>query len=290
MRYEGTIYRPPSEAGSLLIQATVGCPHNKCTFCGLYKKKQFRIRPLAEIKEDLDTARDTYGPYVQTLFFPDGNTIIMKTKDLAEIFSYARKQFPHLQRITIYGSARYILKKSPEDFRILKQAGLDRIHSGMESGDDEVLRLIQKGATAQQTIDAGRRVKEAGIELSEYLIIGIGGVPLSEQHALGSARVLNAIDPDFIRLRTFIPARRTPLGQEYLQGTFELPGPHQMLRETRLILENLKTSGLFLSDHMSNLVNLNGKLPEDKAALLKLLDYALTLDEARFQDNDSKDI
>jgi radical SAM superfamily enzyme YgiQ (UPF0313 family) len=286
MRYEGTIYRPPSEAGSLLIQATVGCPHNKCTFCGLYKKKQFRVRPVAEIKEDLDAARETYGPYVQTLFFPDGNTIIMKTKDLADIFNYAREQFPYLQRITVYGSAQYILKKSPEDFKILKEAGLDRIHSGMESGDDEVLRRIKKGATAKQTIDAGLRVKEAGIELSEYLIIGIGGVSLSEQHALGSARVLNAIDPDFIRLRTFIPARRTPLGQEYLQGTFELPGPHQMLRETRLILENLNTTGLFLSDHISNLVNLNGKLPEDKAKMLKLLDYALTLDETRFQKND----
>jgi len=288
MRYEGTIYRPPSEAGSLLIQATIGCPHNKCTFCGLYKKKNFRIRPVTEIKEDLYTARDTYGVNIRTLFFPDGNTIIMKTKDLAEIFEFSRQMFPHLERITIYGSARYILNKSLADFKILKQAGLGRIHCGMESGDDEVLLRIQKGATAQQTIDAGLRIKEADIELSEYLIIGIGGKQLSEQHALGSARVLNAIDPEFIRMRTFVPARRTPLGQEYLQGTFELPGPHQLLRETRLIVEHLNTSGLLLSDHVSNLVNLNGKLPEDKEALLKLLDYALSIDESKFNTSDDR--
>jgi radical SAM superfamily enzyme YgiQ (UPF0313 family) len=286
MRYEGTIYRPPSEAGSLLIQATIGCPHNKCTFCGLYKKKKFSIRPVSEIKEDLWMARDTYGPEIKTLFFPDGNTIIIKTKDLIEIFEFAYKIFPHLQRITIYGSTRYILNKPLDDFKILKKAGLSRIHSGMESGDDEVLLRIQKGATAQQTIDAGIRIKEAGIELSEYLLIGIGGKQLSRQHALGSARVLNAIDPEFIRMRTYTPVPKTPLGQEYLEGTFELPSPHELLREIRLIVEELQTTGLLLSDHISNYVNLNGKMPEDKEALLKLLDSALSIDESKFNNSD----
>ena len=175
MRYEGPIFRPPSEANSLLIQATIGCPHNKCTFCGLYKKKKFRIRPVSEIKEDLVMAREAYSSEVRSIFFPDGNSIVMKTKDLVEIFELCYQLFPHLERVTIYGSARFLARKSLEELKALAAAGLSRIHSGMESGDDEVLLKIQKGATAQQIIDAGLRVKEAGIELSEYLLIGIGG-------------------------------------------------------------------------------------------------------------------
>ncbi|MGI6649229.1 MAG: radical SAM protein [Bacillota bacterium] len=286
MRYEGAIFRPPSEAGSLLIQATIGCPHNRCTFCGLYKKKKFRIRPVAEIKEDLWMARDTYGNGIRTIFFPDGNSIVLKTAELIEIFEFAQQLFPHLERITIYGSARFLLRKSLDDLKALRQAGLGRIHSGMESGDDEVLRRIQKGATADQIIEAGCRVKEAGIELSEYLLIGIGGRELSQQHALGSARVLNAIDPDFIRVRTYTPVPKTPLGQEYLAGSFQLPSPHEAIKELRLILENLKTTGLFLSDHISNYANINGKLPEDKEKMLQILDYALTIDESKFPSQD----
>jgi radical SAM superfamily enzyme YgiQ (UPF0313 family) len=286
MRYEGAIFRPPSEAGSLLIQATIGCPHNRCTFCGMYKKKKFRIRPVAEIKEDLWMARDTYGNGIRTIFFPDGNSIVLKTAELIEIFEFAQQLFPHLERITIYGSARFLLRKSLDDLKALRQAGLGRIHSGMESGDDEVLRRIQKGATADQIIEAGCRVKEAGIELSEYLLIGIGGRELSQQHALGSARVLNAIDPDFIRVRTYTPVPKTPLGQEYLAGSFQLPSPHEAIKELRLILENLKTTGLFLSDHISNYANINGKLPEDKEKMLQILDYALTIDESKFPSQD----
>jgi radical SAM superfamily enzyme YgiQ (UPF0313 family) len=286
MRYEGAIFRPPSEAGSLLIQATIGCPHNRCTFCGMYKKKKFRIRPVAEIKEDHWMARDTYGNGIRTIFFPDGNSIVLKTAELIEIFEFAQQLFPHLERITIYGSARFLLRKSLDDLKALRQAGLGRIHSGMESGDDEVLRRIQKGATADQIIEAGCRVKEAGIELSEYLLIGIGGRELSQQHALGSARVLNAIDPDFIRVRTYTPVPKTPLGQEYLAGSFQLPSPHEAIKELRLILENLKTTGLFLSDHISNYANINGKLPEDKEKMLQILDYALTIDESKFPSQD----
>lgn len=286
MRYEGTVYRPPSEAGSLLIQATIGCPHNKCTFCGLYKKKKFRVRPPAEIKEDLLSAREYYGPGVRTLFFPDGNTIVIKTSDLVEIIEYARSLFPHLERITVYGSARFLLRKPLADLKLLKEAGLSRIHSGMESGDDVVLERIQKGATADEIIAAGLKVKEAGIEISEYLMIGIGGVERSREHALGSARVLSAIDPDYIRMRTYTPVPKTPLGQEYLRGEFQLPTPHGALREIKLLLENLEGTGWLLSDHISNYVNLNGRLPHDREAMLALLDKALSIDESRFQKND----
>ncbi|NPV92957.1 MAG: radical SAM protein [Firmicutes bacterium] len=288
MRYEGTVYRPPSEANSLLIQATIGCPHNKCTFCGMYKKKKFRVRPVEEIKEDLLSARDHYGPGVQTLFFPDGNTIVMKTDDLVEVIEYARSLFPYLERITVYGSARFLVRKPLADLRRLKEAGLSRIHSGMESGDDVTLQKIQKGATSEEIITAGLRVKEAGIEISEYLLIGIGGVERSREHALGSARVLSAIDPEYIRMRTYTPVPKTPLGQEYLSGEFQLPSPHGALREIRLLIENLEGTGWLLSDHISNYANINGRLSRDREAMLALIDKALSIDESRFQVNDPR--
>ncbi|MFH1422160.1 MAG: radical SAM protein, partial [Planctomycetota bacterium] len=175
MRYEEPVYRPPSEAASLLIQATIGCPHNKCTFCGMYKGKRFRIRRVSEIKKDLDMAREFYGTDVRTLFLPDGNTIFMKTKDLIEILQYAGKLFPKLTRITVYGSAKFLNLKSVDDFKSLREAGLSRIHAGIETGDDVLLSKLKKGATAEQMIEAGRKVKAAGIELSEYILVGIGG-------------------------------------------------------------------------------------------------------------------
>jgi radical SAM superfamily enzyme YgiQ (UPF0313 family) len=150
LRYEGTVYRPPSEANSLLIQATIGCPHNKCTFCQMYKGTRFRLRPVHEIKEDLAMARDYYGDGIYSIFFPDGNTIIMKTDQLEEIFLYAKELFPRLQRITVYGSARYINKKSLADLQRLKAAGLTRIHTGMESGENVFFSGISWAATSQK--------------------------------------------------------------------------------------------------------------------------------------------
>jgi len=152
MRYEGTVFRPPSEAGSLLIQCTIGCPHNRCTFCPMYKDKRFRIRPVAEIKEDLDMARQTYGDGVRTVFFPDGNTIIMKTPDLAEVLAYTRRLFPRVERLTLYGSARFVNLKSDEEMKRLREAGLSRLHMGMESGDDATLAYIKKGTTAAAVV------------------------------------------------------------------------------------------------------------------------------------------
>jgi radical SAM superfamily enzyme YgiQ (UPF0313 family) len=284
MRYEGMVYRPPSEAGSLIIQATVGCPHNKCTFCAMYKGSRFKIRPVAAVKEDLEMARDYYGPGVRSVFFADGNTIIMKTRDLVEIFTHARQVFPHLERITLYGSARFILRKSLEELVSLREAGLKRIHSGLESGDDEVLAFLKKGVTADQAIEAGRRVMEAGIELSEYYIVGAGGVAWSRQHAVQSARVLNAINPDFIRLRTMMPARKAPLYDMFRDGSFVLLRPHQALRETRVLLEHLEgVDSWLLSDHVSNYWPVNGKLPGDREKMLKAVDEGLALGEDRFR-------
>ena len=284
MRYEGTVYRPPSEAGSLIIQATVGCPHNKCTFCAMYKGSRFKIRSVKEVKEDLDMARDYYGGQVRSVFFADGNTIIMKTPQLVEIFSYTREIFPNLERITLYGSARFILLKSLEELVTLREAGLKRIHSGLESGDDEVLSFLKKGVTSAQAIEAGRNVMEAGIELSEYYIVGAGGTALSRQHAINSGKTLKAINPDFIRLRTMMPARRAPLYDLFKDGSFVLLRPHQALKETRLLLENLEgADSWFLSDHVSNYWPVNGKLPGDREKMLKDIDHALSLDEENFR-------
>jgi radical SAM superfamily enzyme YgiQ (UPF0313 family) len=283
MRYEGVVYRPPSEAGSLLIQATIGCPHNQCTFCGMYKEKQFRIRAVTDIIEDLKQAREIYQDAVDTLFFPDGNTILMKTSDLLEIIHSAREIFPALQRITMYGSSKYILKKSEEDLALLQQSGLTRIHSGMESGDNLVLSRICKGANAQETILAGCKVKAAGIELSEYVMLGIGGKERSREHALNSAKVLNEINPDFIRLRTLIPMPGTRIYEEYRQGTFKLLSPHEALRETRLLIEKLDVTSKLYSDHHSNYAYVNGSLPKAKDKMLQTIDHLLTMPEEQFR-------
>lgn len=284
MRYEGTIFRPPSEAGSLLIQATVGCPHNKCTFCSMYKNTRFRVRSVEDIKEDLVTARDCYGPFVESVFFPDGNTIIMKTAQLEEIFRFTRELFPELQRITIYGSARFVNKKGLEELKRLKEAGLTRIHMGMESGDDITLERICKGVTAAEIITAGQKLKETGIEVSEYYMVGIGGRARWKEHAEGSARVLSAINPDYIRLRTFAPEGNTPIMEEIKAGTMQLLSPHEALREIRVLIENLQCQGsMVVSDHISNYWNINGILPRDRDQMLAEIDKALQINETRFR-------
>ncbi|MDR3589204.1 MAG: radical SAM protein [Negativicutes bacterium] len=283
MRYEGTVYRPPSEANSVLIQCTIGCPHNRCTFCPMYKGTTFRIRPIGDILEDLRSACEYYGNGVKTMFFPDGNTILMKTEQLVTILEEARRLFPRLERITVYGSARFINLKTAADLDRLKAAGLNRIHSGMESGDDEVLARIEKGATAAEIIEAGLKVKQAGIELSEYVLIGAGGRDLSRQHALGSAAVLSSIAPDFIRVRTLVPIPGTPLYTDYRQGKFALLGPHEALAETRLLIEALTCRSMFYSDHYSNYAYVNGALPDEKPAMLQTIDRLLKMPEDQFR-------
>ncbi len=284
MRYEGMVYRPPSEAQSLIIQATIGCPHNRCTFCSLYKGEKFRIRPVEDIKEDLRMARDYYGEYIESVFFADGNTIIMKTEQLLEIFDYTKNLFPHLERITVYGSSRFVNRKSLEDLKRLHAAGLERVHTGMESGDDITLERIRKGTTSQEIISAGLKLKEAGISVSEYYLVGIGGRERSREHAINSALTLNSFSPNYIRLRTLIPIPGTPLYDDYKKGDFTLLSPHEALREVRLLIENLECDNTqLLSDHINNYWNVYGMLPQDKDKMLAELDRALAVDESHFR-------
>ncbi|GAB6905270.1 Radical SAM domain protein [Desulfosarcina cetonica] len=284
MDYEGPIYRPPSEADSLLVQATIGCPHNRCTFCMVYKNgPRYRARPVVDIIRDLDEASGLYGQGVRTLFFPAGNTIAMPTDDLCQICRHARRVFPTLERITVYGSSQYIHHKGPEALKRLADAGLNRIHVGLESGDDAVLRKIRKGTTAAQQIDAGRWTLEAGIQLSLYVILGIAGAAGSRSHAICTADVLNQINPDFIRLRTFVPKIGTPLLEMVQEGAFEMLGPHGILTETAMLLRRLTASSQLTSDHYTNYINLHGRLPESRDRLLDQLNAALKRPESDFR-------
>ena len=285
LRYTGPIYRPPSEANSLLVQATIGCPWNKCTFCMVYKKgPKFKIRSVNEIKEDLLWAKQKYGSSIETVFFPSGNTIIIKTGDFVEILKYTRKLFPNLKRITIYGSAQYIVKKGLDDLKRIAEAGLSRMHVGLESGDDIVLKHVKKGSTSEIQIKAGQLVKKAGIELSEYVVLGLGGKKRTREHIQETVKVINAIDPDFIRIRTFLPKMNTPILEEIQSGTFQILSPHEALKETYNLIKKLNVTSQVYSDHYTNYISVNGKLPENRDVMLRTIENAQKRDEKSFRE------
>ncbi|MDR1490654.1 MAG: radical SAM protein [Desulfovibrio sp.] len=284
MHYEGMIYRPPSEGGSLIIQATVGCPHNRCRFCNMYKDKRFRIRKVAEILEDIDEAGRLYGKdNVRTVFLADGNTAVMRTGHLLRILERLNEVFPRLERITSYCASQYMDKKTEEEWADLRSAGLSRIHCGMESGHDPLLSKVCKGTSMEEQIRGGRAVRAAGIELSMYYLAGLGGAEMSGSHAADSAAVLNAVNPEFIRVRTFTPMPGTELGEDCRSGRFIPLDAHATLRELRLLIERLEGDGLFLSDHWLNFADIRGRLPKDKERMLKAVDEALALPDDFFR-------
>ncbi len=273
--YDFPPFRPPSEANSLLLRVTRGCPWNRCTFCSMYKGMKFEIRDLEEILGDIKLAKDLYGDRVRTIFIGDSNSLVAKTEMLVKILNALFSSFPHIERVTSYARAKTIAKKPLEDLIKIYQAGLTRLHVGLETGDRDLLKEIEKGATPEEMIEGGRKAKKAGFEYSLYVLLGVGGEEKWEQHAKGTAEVLNQVDPHFIRVRTFIPQPNSPLYEAMVEGSFQPASPETILKETKLLLEKLQVTSQFLSDHISNLLPLHGKLPEDKEKMIQMLEEAL---------------
>ena len=278
MRYDSDVlYRPPGEWKSYLLQCTIGCSYNKCTFCAMYKGKQFRIRPVEEILEDIDMARDYYGPGLRRVFLMDGDAVIMKTEDLLKILHMLYRTFPALEKVTTYAGPRSTLAKSPEELRAIREAGLNRAYLGVESGSDAVLKAINKGVTAAQMLEAGQKLVAAGFDLWAIIIMGLTGQDGDwEEHILSTARMINEMRPRHLSAMTFAPAKGTPLGEDVLAGRFQVCTPDQILEECRLLIEHLDVDPLhFTSNHASNYLPLKGGLPEEREKFLSLLDEAL---------------
>ena len=276
MRYEGTIYRPPGEWRSWLLQVSVGCPHNACTFCGMYKDKRYRVRPLEEIYEDIALARAAYGD-VNRVFLCDGDAAAMDTGELLAVLERLYETFPTLERVNAYAGPVSALAKSHEELRALREAGLVRLYLGVESGSDGVLRAVHKGVDAAGMLEAGRRLVSAGFDLWTMVLIGLAGPgEASRAHALDTAALINAMGPRHLSALTYLPERGTALGRAVERGEFRLLTAREALEETRLLLERLEVAPLhFTSDHASNYLPLKGGLPGDRARLLSLLDQAL---------------
>jgi len=305
--------RPPSEARSLLVRVTRGCPHHRCAFCSVYQGLRFSIRSRAEVLADLDAMAEVaaalrrlseeagrgglidaevvraahHGPlgpgaiqiaaFLATggrhAFLQDANSLVMPPGDLAAVLERLRERFPSVARVTSYARAHTLTRRTPEQLSALRQRGLDRVHVGLESGSDRVLALVQKGALAARQIEAGHRAKAAGMELSEYVMPGLGGRALSREHALETARVLSAIDPHFIRLRTTAAVPGTGLHELVRRGELEPLSDEEVVAEVRLLLEHLEVSSRLQSDHTLNLLpELQGRLPEDRGRMLAVID------------------
>ncbi len=319
--YELGPIRPPSEAFSLLIRATRNCPWNRCQFCGCYKGLRFELRPVADIIKDIETAKAIsetikelawrlgYGgkgreiagaiyqsPYNDSVrnvalwmwaggesaFLQDANSLIMKTPDLVKVITFLKATFPSLARITSYGRAKTAAKKTVEELKELKEAGLSRLHIGLESGSNTVLSYMEKGVTAEEHVIGGRKVMEAGISLCEYVMPGLGGKKWSQEHALETAKVLNEINPDFIRLRSLHVRPEMPLWEKLEKGEFDLLGEDEVVAEIGILIDHLEVTSELKSDHILNLLpEIEGKLPEAKPKMLSVIDryFKLTLEE-----------
>lgn len=277
IKYEGDLYRPPSEALSLIVQATIGCSHNKCTFCSMYKKDKFRIKKTEDIIKDLEIGRKYY-PRVKRIFLADGDALIIKTEELKKILVAIEELFPECERVGIYGSPKSILGKSVEELKELNNLGLGIIYLGVETGSDIILKAIKKGVTSEEMIAAGQRVMETDIELSVTLISGIGGTKYTKEHAIESARVMNEINPDYIGLLTLLIEEGTELYNDIRERKFSLLTPKEVLLETREFVKRLELNNcIFRSNHASNYVSLRGTLMKDKKLILDQIDEGLNI-------------
>ena len=275
MNYEGVLYRPPSEARSLIIQATVGCAHNGCTFCSMYKDKKFRIKKIDDILKEMEASAQIYNS-MEKIFIADGDAMIMKTEDLVKILDKIAERYTRCKRVGIYATPKAVLLKSSEELIRLREKGIGIVYMGIESGDDETLKAINKGATADEIVQAGRKVKDAGMALSVTLISSIAGKEKSEQHALKSAEIVSLINPQYTSFLTLMLAEGTPLYDDYLSGKFKMLNEEDIMKEIRLFLENVDApESVFRANHASNYISLAGTLNEDRERLISEIDEAL---------------
>ena len=269
MKYEGMIFRPPSEAESLILQVTVGCSYNRCTFCSAYQGKRFRIKRFEEVKEDIDEV-SPYGSRIQKVFLADGDALAIPQKELVRVLSYLKAKLSGLERVGIYANAKDILKKDVEELKVLKDLGLGIIYLGLESGDREVLRRIKKNATVDQLIRAAKRVKESEILLSVTVILGIGGVKGSQAHAMETGKVLSEMDPDYVGALSLMVVPGTPIEREIKTGKLVLPTPFGLIQELETMIQNCQcTRCFFASNHASNYLPLRIRMPEQKEEALR---------------------
>ncbi len=272
MEYEGMVYRPPSEARSLIIQVTIGCAHNKCTFCTMYKEKQFRVRKMEEIFRDLDEMAGYYGDVPIRIFLADGDALVLSNDKLTAILDHIHEKFSAVQRITSYATAKDVLRKSVEELKELKAKGLDMVYVGAESGDPEILKAVRKDVTCEELIEASRKLKEAGIALSLTLISGLGGRARRDEHALRSAELVSAVKPEYLGFLTLMLEEPAEILEPIRKGEFELLRPEDIVEEMRLFLEHVDSEGtVFRANHASNYIILKGNLNRDIPAMLSYL-------------------
>lgn len=269
------IYRPPSEAESLILQVTIGCSHNKCTFCGSFKEKKFRLRSFEEVKEDVDEAKQ-YARYIKKVFIADGDALIIPQKKLIPIVELIKNAFPKLERIGLYGNTKSILKKSVDELKHLKELGVGIIYLGVESGDQVILDRVRKGTVLDKTAEAAKRVKDAGIILSVTVLLGLGGIERSRIHAEETGKFLTRIQPDYTGALSVIVVPGTPLAEEVKNGTFTVPDPYMLLEELEIMISNINADHMyFASNHASNYLPVKGWLPEEKEKILTAIRYVL---------------
>lgn len=275
LRYEGKLFRPPSEARSIIIQATIGCSHNKCTFCSMYKADNFRIKKTREIIEDINVARMNYEN-INRVFLADGDALMIKTEELISILKHIKITIPECERIGIYASPKSIMTKSLDELKGLQNAGLSIAYLGLESGSDEILEAINKGATSGEIIHEANKLKSANILLSVTLISGLGGIDKWKQHATESAKAINQIQPDYLGLLTLMIEQSTEMYDKVSSGDFQLLTPKEIAEETLLMLENLEVNNcIFRSNHASNYISLKGTLNKDKSMMMDQLKRAI---------------
>ncbi len=274
--HEGIVIRPPSEAGSFLLPATVGCSHNKCAFCLTYKFTKFKVRPFESVKEDIELAA-RWNPGITRVFLCDGDAMCLPTTDLARILDCLNDCFPHLERVGIYANAGDILTKAPDELTMLSSRKLTIAYLGLESGNDEILGKVKKGAGAEEMVQAVRKAEDAGIRMSVIVLLGLGSNALSRQHAADSARVVSRMNPGYVSALTLMLLPGTPLYRDYERGDFEIMNPGSILQELRWLLQDIEVEGptVFRTNHASNYLPVAGNLPADKGRMLELIDTGL---------------